>query len=92
MDDKEMETIYDELAEQYDEEVEGACEYWHLAEKAREDGHRYLAANLYEIAEQEMHHAHYLRGYLMRHDKFNAEKHKESEERYRKLLNRFDMA
>lgn len=84
--------LFDELGERFDEEVEDACEYWHLAEKAREDGHRYLAANLYEIAEQEMHHARYLRGYLMRHGHFDEAKHGESEERYRKLLNRFDMA
>lgn len=92
MEEKEMESIFEELGERFDEEVEDACEYWNLADEARADGHRYLAANLYEIAEQEMHHARYLRGYLMRHEKFNAEKHKESEERYRKLLNRFDMA
>lgn len=92
MEDKEMESIFDELGERFDEEVEDACEYWHLADEARADGHRYLAANLYEVSEQEMHHARYLRGYLMRHGHFDEEKHKESEERFRKLLNRFDMA
>ena len=89
---KEMESIFDELSEEYDEEVDGACEYWHLAQRAHEEGHRHLAANLYEMAEQEMHHAHYLRAFLMRHGHFDEDKHKEAEERYMKLLHRFDMA
>lgn len=85
---KEMESIFDELSEEYDEEVDGACEYWHLAQRAHEEGHRHLAANLRDISAQEMHHARYLRDYLTEHGHFDEEKHREAEEGFRRMLYR----
>lgn len=88
MDERKTEAILDELAEQYADEVKVAEEYWHIADQARAEGHRYLAANLREIAEQEMHHARYLRDYLTKHGHFDEEKHKEAEETYLRMLHR----
>lgn len=82
------EHILDELAKQFADEVETADEYWHLADKARADGHRHLAANLRDISAQEMHHARYLRDYLTEHGHFDEEKHREAEEGFRRMLYR----
>lgn len=89
MDEHKTETIFAELAERFADEVEVAEKYWSIADQARAEGHRYLSHNLREISAQEMHHARYLRDYLMEHGHFDKEKHKAVDETYMRMLHRF---
>lgn len=83
--------LFGQLVEQYEEEVQGACEYWRLAELASETGQNYLANGLYSISQQEMKHANFLREYLEHKEVYDPESHPEIESKWKNMLKRYGL-
>lgn len=82
-----METIYAELHEKLEEEIEDAHEYLDLAEKAEARGCEYLATGLRNIARDEFTHAYFHRDYLIAKGKYDYGEAEEKWHHLKKIFN-----
>jgi rubrerythrin len=65
------------LVEKFDEEMEDACEYYHMAEEADEHGHHHLAHGLHMMAHDEFTHAKFFKDKLSEMDYVMTEEQRE---------------
>lgn len=81
-----MDEFIKAVVEHFEEEMEDICEYLHLAKKARNDDHGYLALLFSTIARDEYTHASHLRDYLIMEDVYQPEgAHKDLEAKWQKV-------